>query len=215
MMGDRDYRNTINNAIDAIARETEPQAQNPEDSKTIYLHEVTRCMRRSYYDRFDRKEQEVKGFGNLFGGLIRKLPYGSKVGEFAIEDIKLKGQTDMIVDDIVIIFKTVSVAPDTPFAQDILYLNACMWILGKPDGVVIYITGDGSETSFVVSREKRMFEEVIRRVRVFSNLLGDKKIPILEPSAECTGCQYYERCYIKRQEGKQFSLSEMFGKKNK
>lgn len=214
-MGDRDFRGTINNAIDAITKETEPQVQNPDDSKTIYLHEVTRCMRRSYYDRFDRMEQDVKGFGNLFGGLVRKLPYGSKIGEFAIDDIKLKGQSDMIVDDIVIIFKTVSDAPDTPFASDILYLNACMWVFGKTDGVIVYITGDGSETSFVVSREKRMFEEVIRRVRVFSNLLGDKKTPILEPSPECLQCQYYERCYIRRQEGKQFSLSDLFGKKNK
>lgn len=215
MMGDRDYRKTITSAVDAITKETEPQVPNPGDNKTVYLHEVTRCMRRSYYDRFDMQEPETKGFGNLFGGLIRKLPYGSKLGEFVIDDIKLKGQSDMIVDDIVIIFKTVSVAPETPFASDILYLNACMWVFEKLTGVIIYITGDGAETSFAVSKEKKMFEEIIRRVRVFSNLIGEKKIPILEPSSECTGCQYYERCYIKRNEGKQFSLTELFGIKNK
>lgn len=169
-------------------------------------------MRRSYFDRFDRIESENK-IGDLFGGLIRKLPYGSKTGEFAIEDIKLKGQADMIVDDIVIIFKMVSEPPETPFASDVLYLNACMWIFNKVEGVIAYITNDGKEASFALIREKKMFEEVIRRIRVFSNLIGEKKTPILEPSPECSSCQYYERCYIKKHEGKQFSISELFGRK--
>ena len=213
MMGDRDFRKTITGAIDAITREVEPQADNPNDNKTIFLHEIVRCMRRSYFDRFDRIEHENKGFGNLFGGLIRKLPYGSKIGQFSVDEISLKGQSDMIVDDVVIIFKTVSVSPETPFASDILHLNGCMWIFNKTDGVIIYITGDGKESSFVLTRDKKMFEEVIRRVRVYSNLISDKKIPILEPSSECSSCQYYERCFIKKQEGKQFSLAELFGLK--
>lgn len=215
MMGDRDYRKTITSAIDAITREVEPQAIDPNDSKTIYLHEVVRCMRRSYFDRFDKSEQENKTFGNLFGGLIRKLPYGSKVGQFAIDEISLKGQPDMIVDDVVIIFKTVPASPETPFASDVLHLNSCLWIFNKTEGVIIYITDDGKESSFALIREKKMFEEVIRRVRVFSNLIGDKKTPILEPSTECTACQYYERCFMKKHEGKQFSIAELFGVKDK
>ena len=42
----------------------------------------------------------------------------------------------MIVDDIVMIFKSVHVFPDDPFARDILYMNACMWIYNKIDGVI-------------------------------------------------------------------------------
>jgi CRISPR-associated exonuclease Cas4 len=209
MMGDRDYRKTISGAIDAITRETEPQISN-QDGKTVFLQEVVRCMRRSYFDRFDRIESN-KIFGNLFGSLIRKMPYGSKIGEFTIEDIKLKGQADMIADDIVIIFKMISSAPETPSASDVLYLNACMWIFNKTEGVIIYITSDGTESSFSLLRDKKMFEETIRRVRVFSNLVSEKKLPILEPSLECSRCQYYERCYIKKQEGKQFSITELFG----
>jgi CRISPR-associated exonuclease Cas4 len=152
-------------------------------------------------------------FGDLFGSLIRKLSYGSQIGEFAIEDIKLKGQADIIVDDIVIILKMVSSPPETPFASDILYLNACLWIFNKIDGVVVYISNDGKESSFSALRDKKMFEEAIRRVRVFSNLIGEKKMPILEPSLECSNCQYYERCYTKKQEGKQFSITDLFGMK--
>lgn len=212
MMGDRDYRRIISAAADALAKETGFEVQNPADNKTIFLHEVVKCLRRSYFDRFDKREQVDRSFMEMVGGLIRKLPYGAKASEFAIEDIKLKGQADMIVDDIVLIFKKASVQPETPDASDVLYINACMWIYNKTDGVIVYLT-DEKESSFVVMRDKKMFEETIRRVRVFSNLIAEKKSPILEPSAECSGCQYYERCYIKKHEGKQFSLTELFGQK--
>jgi len=215
MMGDKDYRQTINAALDALAKETRQEITNPNNNKQIYLHEVARCMRRSYFDRFDSLEPSGKDFEGVFGGLIRKLPYGAKLGEFAIDEIKLNGQADMIVDDIVIIFKTVKEFPENPSASDVLYLNGCMWIFNKTEGVIIYVTGDGKETSFALFREKKMFEEVIRRVRVFSNLISDKKTPILEPSPECTNCQYYERCYIKKREGRQISIHELFGSKNK
>ena len=212
-MGDRDYRKIITGAIDALARETEYKVGNPSDNKSIFLHEVVRCMRRSYFDRFDKIEQENNSFGELLGGLVRKLPYGSKMGDFAIEDIKLNGQADMIVDDIIIIFRKASGSPEIPNASDVLYLNACLWIFNKTEGVIVYLTNNEKESSFMVMRNKKMFEETIRRVRVFSNLISEKKIPILEPSQECSECQYYERCYIKRQEGKQFTLSELFSNK--
>lgn len=214
-MGDKDYRQTINAAFDAITKESTTYISNPNDNKTIFLYEVVRCMRRSYFDRLDRLEPQGRDFRDVFGGLIRKLPYGSAIGEFAIEDLKLKGQSDMIVDDIIIVFKIVSDFPEAPTASDILYLNSCMWIFNKMEGVIVYITSNGKETSFAINRDKKMFEETIRRVRVFSNLIGDKKIPILEPSTECSRCQYYERCYIKKHEGRQLSLTELFGvKKN-
>jgi CRISPR-associated exonuclease Cas4 len=170
-------------------------------------------MRRSYFDRFDRIEQENKSFAELLGGLVRKLPYGSKIGEFDIDEIKLKGQADMIVDDVIIIFKKISGVPEIPNASDVLYVNACMWIFNKTEGVIVYLTDNEKESSFLVMREKKLFEETIRRVRVFSNLISDKKVPILEPSQECSGCQYYDRCYIKKQDGRQFNLAELFSHK--
>lgn len=215
MMGDKDYKQTINETLDILTKETVPQITDPTDSKSIFLHEVIRCMRRSYFDRFDAIDPIGRDFGGVLGGLIRKLPYGSKLGEFAIEEIKLKGQADMLVDDIVIVFKTVTGSPENPAAADILYLNGCMWIFGKTEGVIVYLTGEGKETSFAMTREKKMFEEVIRRVRVYSNLIADKKTPILEPSSECTTCQYYERCYIKKHDEKQISITELFGTKKK
>jgi CRISPR-associated exonuclease Cas4 len=210
MMGDRDYRNTIKNAIDSIGRELEIEID-ADDLKTINLLEVVRCLRRSYYDRTDSKEIERRGFNDLLSGLLRKLEYGSEPKEFSIDDIKLKGHADMIVDDNVILFRPSQTIPESPYAEDLLYLNACLWIYDKTDGMIIYITNKKDEFTFSLTRNKKMFEEVIRRVRVLSDLLNEQKIPILEPSQNCLDCQYYQRCFISKKSSKQLSLAEMLG----
>ncbi len=210
MMGDRDYRNTIQNAIASIGKELEIEIDS-EDIHTIHLQEVVQCLRRSYYDRIEPKEIERRGFNELLSGLLRKLQYGSEPKEFAIDDIKLKGQVDMLIDDSIILFRGAVGELESPQANDVLYLNACMWIYGKEDGIIVYITGDRKETTFSLTRSKKMFEEIVRRVRVLNDLLKEKKIPILEPSTECSDCQYYERCFMKKKNTKQISLAEMMG----
>lgn len=212
MMGDRDYRQLIKNAIESIGRDIEPKID-PKDNKTIYIHEVVRCLRRSYYDRTQPIELIRTSFNNLMSGLLQKMEYGGKEGEYSIEDITFKGKADMIVDDAVIIFRSTMNAPESPFALDLLYLNACMWMFKKIEGVVVYLTPDGKEASFSLTKEKKMFEELIRRVRVLKDLLEEKKVPILEPSIECSTCQYYERCFSKQKIGKEISIESLFGMK--
>ncbi len=210
MMGDRDFQSIIRNAIGSIGKELEIDIDS-KDIQTIHLKEVVQCLRRSYYDRIEPNEIERRGFNELLSGLLRKLQYGSEPKEFAIEDIKLKGQVDMMVDDSILLFRSAIDELEDPRADDILYLNACLWIYDKKDGMIVYITGDRKETTFSLTRNKRMFEEIIRRVRVLNDLLKEQKTPILEPSSECSDCQYYERCFMKKKNTKQISLGEMLG----
>ncbi len=210
MMGDRDFRSIVKNAVDSIGRELEIEID-AKNIKTIHLKEVVQCLRRSYYDRVDSKEVERRGFNDLLSGMLRKLQYGSNPKEFAIDDIKLRGQVDMMVDNSIILFRPANTSLETPLANDLLYLNACMWIYDKTDGIIIYITGNKEEIMFSLTRDKKMFEEVIRRVRVLSDLLKEQKTPILEPSNDCADCQYYQRCFITKKNTKQVSLSEMLG----
>ena len=209
-MGDRDYRTIIKNAVDSIGRELEIEID-AKDVKTIHLKEVVQCLRRSYYDRIEPKEVERRGFNDLLSGLLRKLQYGSDPKEFAIDDIKLRGQADMIADNSIVLFRPANTMLETPQANDLLYLNACMWIYDKTDGVIIYITGNRDEIMFSLTRDKKMFEEIIRRVRVLNDLLKEQKTPILEPSIDCSECQYYQRCFITKKNTKQVSLAEMLG----
>ena len=209
-MGDRDYQSIIQNAIGSIGKELEIEI-NSKDIQTIHLKEVVQCLRRSYYDRIEPNEIERRGFNELLSGLLRKLQYGSEAKEFALDDIKLKGQVDMMLDDSILLFRSAPEGLENPHASDILYLNACMWIYDKKDGIIIYIAGDKKETTFSLTRNKKMFEEIIRRVRVLNDLLKEQKVPILEPSTECSDCQYFERCFMKRKNAKEMSLAEMLG----
>jgi CRISPR-associated exonuclease Cas4 len=210
MMGDRNYRNIIQSAIGSIGKELEIEIDS-KDIQTIHLQEVVQCLRRSFYDRVEPNEIERRGFNELLSGLLRKLEYGSEPKEFAIDDIKLKGQVDMLVDDSILLFRSATGELENPLANDILYLNACMWIYDKVEGVIIYITGDRKETTFSLTRNKKMFEEIIRRVRVLHDLLKEQKTPILEPSSNCSTCQYYERCFMKKKNTRQVSLLGMLG----
>jgi len=210
MMGDRDFRTTIQTALRSIGKELQLDID-PKNIQTIHLQEVVQCLRRSYFDRIDPIEIERRGFNELLSGLLRKLEYGSEPKVFEIDDIKLEGQTDMIVDDAIMLFRSTQTELENPLANDVLYLNACLWIYDKTEGIVVYITGDRKETTFSLTRNKKMFEEVIRRVRVLNNLLKEEKAPILEPSTECSECQYYEKCFMKKKNSKQVDIGEMLG----
>tara|TARA_B100001142_G_scaffold212000_1_gene210159 strand:- start:493 stop:1149 length:657 start_codon:yes stop_codon:yes gene_type:complete len=210
MMGDRDFRTIIQTALGSIGKELQLNID-PKNIQTIHLQEVVQCLRRSYFDRIDPVEIERRGFNELLSGLLRKLEYGSDPKEFEVDDIKLKGQTDMLVDDVIMLFRPAQNELDNPIANDVLYLNACLWIYDKTEGIIVYITGDRKETTFSLTRNNKMFEEVIRRVRVLNDLLKKQKAPILEPSTECSECQYYERCFMKRKNSKHVDIGEMLG----
>ena len=218
VVGDRDYKQIVREAIDSIGEDAQLKFDT-KDPNIVYLHEVTKCLRRSFYDRTEPLETEQTQFNKVLGGLFRKMKSKATIGKYEMDGgLALKGQVDMIEDDVVMIFRAVNRYPENPLPADILFVNACMWMFDKIEGVVVYITPDGKEESFVTNRNQKMFEEVIRRTKVFHDLIERRntdpkaKPPIIEPSMDCLDCQYYERCYIRKKEGKQITLSSLFGK---
>ncbi len=210
--GDRDYKQIVRDAIDSIGEDIEFKID-AKDNSTIYLQETVKCLRRSFYDRTDPLETEQTQFNKVLGGLFRKMKSQATMGNYDMDGgLALQGQVDMIKDDVVMIFRSIDRFPENPMPVDILYVNACMWMFEKIEGVIVYITPDGKEDSFVTNRNQRMFEEVIRRTKVFHDLLNEKKVPIIEPSTDCQDCQYYERCYIRKKEGKTITISSLFGR---
>ena len=212
MMGDRDFRTVIKNSIESVGKELDYKID-LENVNKIHVNEVTKCMRRSYYDRTDPAEPERTRFSDLLGGMFRKLDYGSIPATYDLKNgISLEAQSDMIADDVVMIFRSVSEFPEDPFAKDILYLNACLWIYNKVDGIIVYIDGVGNEASFALTKDKKMFEELVRRVQTFRTLVNEKKVPQVEPSTECSTCQYYERCYTKKKRNEEDLVRQILGK---
>ena len=218
VVGDRDYKQIVRDAIDSIGEDAQLKFDT-KDPNIIYLHEATKCLRRSFYDRTEPLDTEQTQFNKVLGGLFRKMKSKATIGTYKMDSgLALKGQVDMIEDDVVMIFRAVNRYPENPLPADILFVNACMWMFDKIEGVVVYITPDGKEESFVTNKNQKMFEEVIRRTKVFHDLIERRntdpkaKPPIIEPSMDCLDCQYYERCYIRKKEGKQITLSSLFGK---
>ena len=219
--GDRDYKQVVRDAIDSIGEDVSLKIDT-KDINTIYLHEATKCLRRSFYDRMDPLETEQTQFNKVLGGLFRKMKSNATTGRYDMDGgLVLKGDADMIKDDVILIFRSVDKFPENPMPADMLYLNACMWLFEKIEGVIVYITPDGKEDSFVANRNQKMFEEVVRRTKIFHDLLEKNnadpkaKPPIIEPSLDCLDCQYYERCYIKKKTGRTItmgSLLNQFGK---
>ncbi len=218
VVGDRDYKQIVRDAIDSIGEDVQLKFDT-KDPNIVYLHEATKCLRRSFYDRTEPLETEQTQFNKVLGGLFRKMKSKATIGTYEMDSgLALKGQVDMIEDDVVMIFRAVNRYPENPLPADILFVNACMWMFDKIEGVVVYITPDGKEESFVTNKNQKMFEEVIRRTKVFHDLIERRntdpkaKPPIIEPSMDCLDCQYYERCYIRKKEGKQITISSLFGK---
>ena len=216
--GDRDYKQVVRDAIDSMGEDIEIKIDS-KDVNTIHLHEATKCLRLSYYDRTDPMDTEQTQFNKVLGGLFRKMKSQSTAGKYDMGGgLILKGQADMIQEDVILLFRSIDKFPENPLPMDMLYVNACMWMFNKIEGVIVYITPDGKEDSFVTNRNQKMFEEVVRRTKVFHDLLEKNstdqkaKPPIIEPSLDCLDCQYYERCYIKKKTGKTITISSLFGK---
>ena len=125
MMGDRDYRSVIKNAIESVGRELQYR-YNKDDISKIHASEVTGCLRRAFYDRTDEIETDRTSFSDLVGGMFRQLEFGARPKDFSLEDINLETQADLIVDDLVMIFRSVGVQPENPSAKDLVYINACL-----------------------------------------------------------------------------------------
>lgn len=218
--GDKDYKQIVKNALDGIRQDIEINID-PKDFNTILLHEVTKCLRKSYYDRVDPVNVEESNLNQVLGGVFRQMKSKATTDNYKMKDgVELKGQADMIESDVIMIFRSIEEFPESPLASDILYLNACMWIFDKIEGIITYITRGGKEDSFVVNRNQKMFEEVVRRAMVLHDLLkrqssdAKAKPPIIEPSVDCNTCQYYSRCYIKKKEGKPITFRNLFGSKD-
>ena len=119
-----------------------------------------------------------------------------KSAEYKVENLTLTVTPDLVFEkDFVVNFYPVSTLPDSLLPEDMLYTNACLFALEREVGVVVYVTQDGQQTQFFVGKSNRMFEQVVRRARILSILLGERKTPVIEPSRYCLTCKYNDRCF--------------------
>jgi CRISPR-associated exonuclease Cas4 len=216
MLGGRDIRNTIEKSLDKLHEDLSVKIDKKNPDR-IHAVEASGCTRFAYYERKDPLPADNRSKISILLGAAMRHSLSNARGEYKVDSLSLEANADLIMaDEYVVRFEVVPALPEVPHPRDLLYLNACLFALNKDDGILIYITAEGKTVEFSVTKNNKMFEEVVRRARVLSTLLKDGKVPIVEPSELCLNCRYYERCYAKKQvkdESSGFILEEIFKKK--
>lgn len=213
MLGERDVKKMIEKTFDKIYANI-GQISSKNDPDIIHVLEASRCTRLSYYERKDpvNTQGSIAKISILLKDGIRRS-FSNIDGEYKVDNLTLQATADAIIDDqYVARFELVTKLPDVPHPRDLLYLNACLFVFNKNDGVLIYMTPDGQSLEFFVTKNNRMFEDVVRRARILSTLLKECKVPIIEPCDLCLSCKYYERCYYRERKISNFSLESLFGR---
>src|SRR6187200_3556401 len=206
MLGNRDVRRVLEKALDKIYEDTSQKIRK-DDPDRISAIEASRCTRLSYYERKDSlpSDNSTRISFLLMEGL-RRL-FNNVRGEYKANNLILEVAADMIINsEFIVRFEVVVNLPEIPHPRDLLYLNACLFAFNKSEGILIYITSKGETVQFSITKNNRMFEEIIRRARVLSTLLKENKVPIVEPCDLCLQCKYYERCYYRQKKPPNFSL---------
>jgi hypothetical protein len=210
MLGGRDIRKLI--LTDMNERRKKLRRDN-DDPTRIYASEASQCTRFSYYDRVDPINSD---YTELFHFLLThgfRLSFENIESEYKTDNLTLVLTADIVLEkELVVRLQVTDSLPDSPRPYDLLYLNACLYALEKQEGILIYVRGDGQSSEFLVAKSAKMFEELIRRARVLSTLLKEKRVPIVEPSESCMTCKYYGRCYIMERKESSFSIEGLFGK---
>jgi CRISPR-associated exonuclease Cas4 len=213
MLRGRNLHEMIENAIDDIYKNLSVKIDKT-NSDRIHAIEASGCTRFAYYERKDPLPSDnATKISSLLGNGLRHSLDNIR-GEYKIDTLSLEVNADMIMaNEFIVRFEIVPALPDVPHPQHMLYLNACLFAFNKDEGFLIYMTEDGKMVEFSVTKNNRMFEEIVRRARVLSTLLKENRVPIVEPSNICTTCKYFERCYARKKvkdEGSGFILEEIF-----
>ncbi|MEM0364749.1 MAG: hypothetical protein QXE95_05595 [Candidatus Nitrosocaldus sp.] len=203
MLGERSLKDAVNKAIDSMLMIER------EDNR-IHVDEVAGCLRRSYYNR---RERSIPAKERLILMKRSMRINSSQSKEYHLEDLTLIASADTIVDDAVIKFEVMDRLPSIPEPASLIALNASLWIFNKEEGALVYLTRDGDSMQFSITRDKRLFDETIRRAKVLSMLLKENRVPVFEPSEQCMNCPYYERCYIQHKRYENPTLERIFGLK--
>lgn len=216
MLGGRDLRATIQKTLDNIYDNLNVKIDKKNNDR-IHALEASSCTRLAYYERKDPLPSDNASKISILLSNGMRHTLSNLHGEYKADTLSIEVNADMVIaDEYIVRFEVVTTLPEIPHPSHLLYLNACLFAFKRDEGLLIYMTSEGKTVEFSVSKNNKMFEEIIRRARVLSTLLKEGKTPIVEPSDLCLSCKYYERCYA-REKGKSDStgdiIAELFGKR--
>lgn len=160
----------------------------------FHLNDLSSCLRYTYYNKIDpiddrivEKLLNIKSKNNIISNNLHHV--------YKIDSLVLHANVDDIFDDVVVKVELIDDIPDNPLPRDIIYVNACLFILKKFTGLLVYLDMSKKLRYFFITKNERMFDELVRRGKILRTLLEERRLPVMEISSDCLNCKYYGRCY--------------------
>ncbi len=170
----------------------------------IWVTEVSRCIRQSFYSRIYLKSLDFSAAYTILRGrllhevVLKNMPIGvteigegtrSVVVEGATGRVEIRGRADMIVGDYVVDLKTSERAPEKLPEEYRNQVQLYMDLYGKSKGLVVYITRDGLRY-FYEERDEERISRLKEKALKLSMALKENKLPEPEVGAWCRWCAW-------------------------
>jgi len=186
----------------------------PREPNKLYVTEVARCLRESYFRRTRPQAfmgtQAVRAFiGKLVHEGLESLVVNALRSashevrrELDLGDVKVSGRADVVSvgdQEVIVEFKTCGDIPSEPYQDHIKQLKYYMAMFGIRRGVLVYISRDGEILPYIVSLDspKSVMEEIAYRARALYEALTNGRPPKPEKGEWCGRCAYRFECLKK------------------
>lgn len=112
--------------------------------------------------------------GNMYHDYVQKKIFPDDVQEYPVQieldDCKIVGRVDLIVNGNVIDLKTISRLPEEPKIEHIYQLNVYLEALNKPYGFITYIEKNPISfptRDFKIKKDKKVIQDIKTKVGLF------------------------------------------------
>gem|GEM_PF-804019 len=170
----------------------------------IWVTEVSRCIRQSFYSRIYLRSLDFSAAYTILRGrllhevVLKNMPLGVTEVEggtrgIIVEDdvgkVEIRGRADMVVGEYIVDLKTGERAPDKPPEEYRDQVQLYMELYGKSKGLIVYITREGLRY-FQESRDEGRIAKLKEKALKLSRALRENKPPEPEVGFWCRWCSW-------------------------
>jgi len=200
--GDDEIRRILAAIERAVLLEVSELTRAPPD--VVWVTEVSRCIRQSFYSRIFIKTPDFGAAYSILRGrllhevILGNMPIGvteDKEGTRSITvegeglKVEVRGRADLVVGEYIVDLKTSERPPEKPPEEYRNQVQLYMELYGKKRGLIVYITREGLK-HFIEERDERRISELKQKALKLSKALRENKLPEPETGPWCKWCPW-------------------------
>jgi hypothetical protein len=195
-------------------------AERPREPKTIYVTDLTGCLRKAFYEIYFRANPPPTGpmvAGRLLHGmlgevLLRDEEFGGDA-EFEVSCVeeldggwRLKGKADVVGSEAVYEFKfTRGIHFNRAEPAYVAQVSAYCFMLGKTKGYLVLVDRDSFDVKvFEVEPDEDLWRNMVQEAKVLVECVGRAEAPTLNSPRmgfECKNCVWRIVCDLSKKVG--------------